>query len=985
MGVAPRPYDPGRCRSTLVTVSLRRRRRRGRCSTRSSRPRRGDALAPVTVVVPTNYVGVAARRLLGERHARARDRRRRRHRRRHLPHHLPARRAARGAASSPAAHRRPVSTPVLAAARARGPRRRPGRVPPRSPSTRRPRPRWSTRTASSRAVDDARARRARCAPGGAPPTSCASRRRVRGIARVRVVRRARPHGRRGRRRSPPAIPLLADLGAVVVHLPQELSTPAAALAARARRPSARHRRRRAHRPAPRADASVRAGARLVSASTGARRVAVERPCGDPASCRRPTPTTRCARWCGWSSTRCARASRSSAWRCSTARPSRTRAWCTSSSTPPASPHNGAAVRTLADSVLGRGLLGLLALPDRDFQRHDVMRLLASTPVFHRGRARARARLGEDQPRGRDRPRSRAVAAAPRPLRARSQEFELAAERAVTDRDPHPEHFEARARATPARSRTSSPPLVRDLAVDPGRELARPRRLGRAPRARPPRARVPARRRGPRSSGGRRRRSRPRWRGSPGSTRSRRRPGVDVFRRTLELELDADLGRVGRLRRRPADGSRRAGARPRPRPGLRVRPGRGPLPDPRARRLAPPRRRTTRHRRRAPPARRPGRRRPPPPARGAGRRVGRARAPVPPGRPPPHHRARAVALPGRVRRARCPRRLRTARPTTSPTLQRRLVHPGAVVRRRPGPASSSRPPSRSTGCARCSTTRARGRRGRRARARDDRRRVAHAASTPSTARASRAFTRFDGNLAGFDAGPRHRRRRRRVAHPAADLRGQPVRLLPRVRAAGRHRRAARGALRGHAARPRQPRARDPRRVPRRGARPPRWRDRRPTCRGPTPTATGCARSPTPAARSTRPRAAPGGGCSGTATVAASSPSSTGSSPRTPTCAPSSACARSPPSCASASPTARPPVDLRALRRPRAALPRRRRPGRPHRRRRAVGHRLQDRAARPASTADDPTAAGTMLQLPVYAHAARASFGAPTRRWARPTGT
>jgi hypothetical protein len=48
------------------------------------------------------------------------------------------------------------------------------------------------------------------------------------------------------------------------------------------------------------------------------------------------------------------------------------------------PHNGAAVRTLAGSVLGRGLLGLLALPDRDYHRHDVMALLASVPVRHRG-------------------------------------------------------------------------------------------------------------------------------------------------------------------------------------------------------------------------------------------------------------------------------------------------------------------------------------------------------------------------------------------------------------------------------------------------------------------------------------------------------------------------------------------------------------------------------------------------------------------------
>ena len=55
------------------------------------------------------------------------------------------------------------------------------------------------------------------------------------------------------------------------------------------------------------------------------------------------------------------------------------------------PHNGAAVRTLAESVLGRSVLGLLALPDRDFHRHDVMALLAGAPVWFRGHAVPSAR------------------------------------------------------------------------------------------------------------------------------------------------------------------------------------------------------------------------------------------------------------------------------------------------------------------------------------------------------------------------------------------------------------------------------------------------------------------------------------------------------------------------------------------------------------------------------------------------------------------
>jgi len=44
-------------------------------------------------------------------------------------------------------------------------------------------------------------------------------------------------------------------------------------------------------------------------------------------------------------------------------------------------HNGVSVRTLADSVLGRGLLRLFALPDDDYRRDDVFSLLASVPVL----------------------------------------------------------------------------------------------------------------------------------------------------------------------------------------------------------------------------------------------------------------------------------------------------------------------------------------------------------------------------------------------------------------------------------------------------------------------------------------------------------------------------------------------------------------------------------------------------------------------------
>src|SRR5258706_2080888 len=44
-------------------------------------------------------------------------------------------------------------------------------------------------------------------------------------------------------------------------------------------------------------------------------------------------------------------------------------------------HNGVSVRTLADSVLGRALLRLLALADDDFRRADVCALMAGAPVL----------------------------------------------------------------------------------------------------------------------------------------------------------------------------------------------------------------------------------------------------------------------------------------------------------------------------------------------------------------------------------------------------------------------------------------------------------------------------------------------------------------------------------------------------------------------------------------------------------------------------
>ena len=207
------------------------------------------------------------------------------------------------------------------------------------------------------------------------------------------------------------------------------------------------------------------------------------------------------------------------------------------------PHNGAAVRTLADSVLGRGLLGLLALPDHDFQRHDVMRLLASAPVFHRGRAVPGARwekISRDAEvvRGADQWRQRLD------RYARAREFELAAERAVTERDPHPEHLEGELAATRGLQDFVAT-VVADLAVDPTaswRELAAwAERLVRdhlAPEAR--RTDWPE---AERQAADKIEAALSRLAGLDAVEAA---PGLAVFRRTLELELDADLGRVGRL-------------------------------------------------------------------------------------------------------------------------------------------------------------------------------------------------------------------------------------------------------------------------------------------------------------------------------------------------------------------------------------------------------------------------------------------------------
>jgi ATP-dependent helicase/nuclease subunit B len=497
----------------------------------------GDPLAPVTVVVPTNYVGVAARRLLGsgalgrvteggEGVAGVTF--------------LTVYRLAEllGAARLAAAHRRPVSTPVLAAAVRAVLADAPGRFRPvaEHPATE------AALVAAHRELSmlDDTALDALARTGARAADVVRISRRVRSsLAGEWYDERDLMDG--AALEVAAGVPLLADLGAIVVHLPQELSTPGAALL------------RTVATRVPvtivagtsgdvRADASVRAAlarldlalpngkgraptgvtTRVVSASDPDDEVrALVRLVVD--AVREGVPLERIAVLYG--------------------APDPYARLVHEQLQAAGIPHNGAAVRTLADSALGRGLLGLLALPDRDFQRHDVMRLLATTPVYRQGRDVPSASWERIS-------RTAEIVRGPDEWQRRLEryasivEHELEAERAVTDRDPRPHRYERRfadARALQDFVAT----LVRDLRVDPAaswRDLAGwAERLVRdhlAPEIRRASWPEPEQQAGEKIDAALMRLA--------GLDAIEASPGVDVFRRTLELELEADLGRVGRF-------------------------------------------------------------------------------------------------------------------------------------------------------------------------------------------------------------------------------------------------------------------------------------------------------------------------------------------------------------------------------------------------------------------------------------------------------
>ena len=496
-----------------------------------------DPLAPVTVVVPTNSVGVTARRLLG------------------WGTLGPVTPGSAGIAAvtfltvyrlaellgAPAlahAHRRPVSTPVLAAAIRQVLGREPGMFAA-----------VAEHPATEQALVDASRELATCDDTALDALRRTGRRSSEVVRVVGAARRLLASDWYDERDLMDAATaavgngstVLVDLGAIVLHLPQELSAPGARLLEAIA----------AVTPVTvlagvsgdaRADASVRGAiariassdddawratpthaARVISASDPDDEVrAVVRVLVD--AVRDGTPLERTAVLFG-AADPYARLLNEQLNAAQIA-------------------HNGAAVRSLAQTVLGASLLALLALPDRDFHRHDVMALLASAPVHQRdGRVVPSARWERISRRaGIVRGAAQWDAALAREIAA--LETGLTEELARTDQDPRPGRFEhdldaARAlRAFVAELRTELQPTPgsgwRALAawaqglID-RRLAAAARRTGWPEVEQQAADKVEA--------------ALERLAGLDAVEPS---PALDVFRRTLELELEADLGKVGRL-------------------------------------------------------------------------------------------------------------------------------------------------------------------------------------------------------------------------------------------------------------------------------------------------------------------------------------------------------------------------------------------------------------------------------------------------------
>ncbi|MDP8970140.1 MAG: PD-(D/E)XK nuclease family protein, partial [Actinomycetota bacterium] len=335
--------------------------------------KRDDPLRPVTIVVPTNYVGVSVRRLLAS--ARL----------------GPVSRAGAGLAGvtlltvyrlaellgAPrlsAAGRRPVSTPVIAAAVRQALRAGPGRFAPVAdhPATEAALVR-AHRELSSLSAEGLRrleAQGERAADVVRVHRWVAERLAADWYEETDLMAAATDALRGGS-------PLVADLGAVLVYLPQELSRPAATLL----RAVAEH-----------VPVEVLAGCTGVEAADAEVRRSVTRLGVDraPPSMRPPVATEVQSVSDADEELRAAVRRIVAALR--DGAPLERMALLYPAAQPYARlahehltaagvPYNGTAVRPLADRLLGRWLLDLLGLGDGGYRRQDVFDLLASAPTY----------------------------------------------------------------------------------------------------------------------------------------------------------------------------------------------------------------------------------------------------------------------------------------------------------------------------------------------------------------------------------------------------------------------------------------------------------------------------------------------------------------------------------------------------------------------------------------------------------------------------
>ena len=342
-----------------------------------ARAKRADVLAPVTVVVPTNSVGVSARRRLASGELGA------------VTNagagvvgvnFLTVYRLAEllGAAELAAAGRRPVSTPVVAAAVRRALARAPGLFAPvaQHPATE------EALVAAHRELSD-------LDPAQLDRLGAHAQQRTREVIRLHRSTKSLLQGEwydehdlmeAATARAVPGTPLVRELGTIIAFLPQRWSTPAARLL-----------RGLAEQTeveiivgvtgAPVADAQIVASLRRVGVDTLADPAPeIASPVGTEVwNASDPDDEVRAivrgvvdAMRAGVALERIAVLYAADEPYARLLHEHFDLAGIT---------HNGAATRSMSDSVLGRGLLRILGLADTDFARDDVCGLFAAAPVL----------------------------------------------------------------------------------------------------------------------------------------------------------------------------------------------------------------------------------------------------------------------------------------------------------------------------------------------------------------------------------------------------------------------------------------------------------------------------------------------------------------------------------------------------------------------------------------------------------------------------